>query len=172
MNPSSLMKPTHEFFSWNLARKIKHDPLLKIDTEKDHNQIRERLILSFALKSLKLVILITNLSYFIGHFWYIYCEIGSSIDLEVNARHHENPAAYNTEHFLKFFNLDHTSPKTNLQVSIILMYYAFTSMSTVGFGDYHPRSDYERVFCALILLFGVTMFSYIMGTFSQILSTI
>lgn len=49
------------------------------------------------------------------------------------------------------------------------MYYAFTSMSTVGFGDYHPRSDPERILCAFILLFGVTMFSYIIGIFMKIL---
>jgi hypothetical protein len=51
------------------------------------------------------------------------------------------------------------------------MYYAFTSLSTVGFGDYHPRSDMERLFCALILLFGVAIFSYIMGIFISILGT-
>jgi hypothetical protein len=52
-----------------------------------------------------------------------------------------------------------------------VMYYAFTSLSTVGFGDYHPRSDMERLFCALILLFGVAIFSYIMGIFISILGT-
>ena len=51
------------------------------------------------------------------------------------------------------------------------MYYAFTSLSTVGFGDYHPRSDMERLFCALILLFGVAIFSYVMGIFISILGT-
>lgn len=45
-----------------------------------------------------------------------------------------------------------------------------TSLSTVGFGDYHPRSDFERVFIALVLLFGVAIFSYIMGNFQEILS--
>jgi len=52
------------------------------------------------------------------------------------------------------------------------MYFAFTSMSTVGFGDLHPRSDYERVVCAFILLFGVSIFSYIMGIFISILEQI
>lgn len=49
------------------------------------------------------------------------------------------------------------------------VYYAFTSLSTVGFGDYHPRSDYERLFIAFALLFGVAIFSYIMGKFIAIL---
>lgn len=42
-------------------------------------------------------------------------------------------------------------------------------MSTVGFGDFHAKSDFERLLCALILLFGVSIFSYIMGIFITIL---
>lgn len=53
--------------------------------------------------------------------------------------------------------------------AIIVMYYAFTSLSTVGFGDFSPRSDFERILCAIILLFGVAIFSYIMGNFIGIL---
>ena len=46
----------------------------------------------------------------------------------------------------------------------------FTSLSTVGFGDLHPRGNFERLFCAFILMFGVAIFSYIMGIFIDILS--
>ena len=46
-----------------------------------------------------------------------------------------------------------------------MIYYAFTSLSTVGFGDYNPRSDSERLFIAMVLLFGVLTFSYVMGNF-------
>ena len=55
------------------------------------------------------------------------------------------------------------------EITIIVTYFAFTSLSTVGFGDYHPRSDFERLCCSLILLFGVAIFSIIMGNFSEIL---
>jgi voltage-gated potassium channel len=43
------------------------------------------------------------------------------------------------------------------------MYFAFTSLSTVGFGDYYPVSDLERLISSIILLIGVAMFSYILG---------
>ena len=43
------------------------------------------------------------------------------------------------------------------------MYYSFTSLSTVGFGDFHPRSDFERLVCAAMLTFGVAIFSILMG---------
>ena len=38
-----------------------------------------------------------------------------------------------------------------------------TSLSTVGFGDYYPVNDYERLSCAFVLLFGVALFSLFMG---------
>jgi hypothetical protein len=48
---------------------------------------------------------------------------------------------------------------------LISLYFAFTSLSTVGFGDYAPRGNIERFFGAFMLLFGVAIFSYIMGNF-------
>ena len=52
---------------------------------------------------------------------------------------------------------------------LISMYYAFTSLSTVGFGDLYPISNAERILCTIILLFGVAIFSYIMGIFIEML---
>lgn len=52
---------------------------------------------------------------------------------------------------------------------IMSIYFAFTSLSTVGFGDYAPRSNIERLIGSQILIFGVAIFSYIMGNFISIL---
>lgn len=38
-----------------------------------------------------------------------------------------------------------------------------TSLSTVGFGDYYPISDEERIIYSFVLLFGVMLFSIFMG---------
>ena len=51
------------------------------------------------------------------------------------------------------------------------MYFSFTTLSTVGFGDYNPRSNFERIFITIGLLFGVAIFSYFMGEFMQIVQT-
>ena len=56
--------------------------------------------------------------------------------------------------------------------AIICVYFAFTSLSTVGFGDYHPISNQERLFGAAMLLFGVAIFSYCMGKFVEIFNEI
>jgi len=50
-----------------------------------------------------------------------------------------------------------------------MTYFSFTSLSTVGFGDFNPKSEGERLMCAFILLFGVAIFSVVMSNFSDIL---
>ena len=57
----------------------------------------------------------------------------------------------------------------DLRNSLKVLYFAFTSLSTVGFGDIRPESDMERLLGASILLIGVAVFSYIMGIFICIL---
>ena len=54
---------------------------------------------------------------------------------------------------------------------LTVFYFSFTSLTTVGFGDYHPQSDAERLITIFILMFGVAIFSYIMGIFIGILMT-
>lgn len=44
--------------------------------------------------------------------------------------------------------------------SLTAMYFSFTTLSTVGFGDLYPVSDIERLSGAFVLLFGVATFSY------------
>ena len=41
------------------------------------------------------------------------------------------------------------------------MYYALTTLSTVGFGDIYPVTDAERLICGFVMISGVSMFSYI-----------
>jgi len=53
---------------------------------------------------------------------------------------------------------------------IISCYFALTTLSTVGYGDYYPVSNIERIIAVLIMLGGVAFFSYIMGNFIEIIS--
>ena len=71
------------------------------------------------------------------------------------------------EFFIEYFDVESYDSG---YATIMMIYYAFTSLSTVGFGDLHPRSDSERIFCAFLLMFGVAIFSYIMGVFVEILA--
>ena len=53
---------------------------------------------------------------------------------------------------------------------IIMLYFALTTLSTVGYGDYHPISNIEMLVASLIMMGGVAFFSYIMGNFLEIVS--
>ena len=53
-----------------------------------------------------------------------------------------------------------------------MMYWAFTTLSTVGLGDYFPMRNYERYMGAFGFLMGVAVFSYIMGNFTTIINFI
>lgn len=50
-----------------------------------------------------------------------------------------------------------------------MWYFAITTLSTIGYGDFSPQSKEERLIAITILLFGVTMFSFIMSQFIEIL---
>lgn len=52
----------------------------------------------------------------------------------------------------------------------LMLYFALTTLSTVGYGDYYPVSSVEMIFTSLVMLGGVAFFSYIMGNFIEILS--
>lgn len=56
-------------------RKIKNDPNVGEDTLNDHNNIEEIMLTGYTLKTLKLVIIILNLSYFLGLVWIIFCKL-------------------------------------------------------------------------------------------------
>ena len=44
--------------------------------------------------------------------------------------------------------------------AIAMTYYMFTTMSTVGLGDYHPENSAERLIMVIIMLVGVSITSY------------
>ena len=51
-----------------------------------------------------------------------------------------------------------------------MAYFSFTTLSTVGFGDFHPGTSGERLFMVFIMVGGIMCFSYIMGLFTEILN--
>ena len=86
--------------------------------------------------------------------WYILCQ---------------NFRFADSDNFIDTFDL---SLKEEKDLAITLVYFTFTSLSTVGLGDLHPRSNIERMVGALVLLFGVALTSYIMETLSTMLGKI
>ena len=110
-------------------------------------------MLMYSYRILRLIIIAIIITYFIGCFWYL-------ISNDLN-----NPEDDNT--FVKEFGLVEASNKRKLIVSC---YFALTTLSTVGYGDFYPVSNLERIVAILIMLCGVAFFSYIMGSFIEIIS--
>ena len=54
--------------------------------------------------------------------------------------------------FHKYYEINDNPTSRNLLISL---YFAFTSLSTVGFGDYYPVSSFEHLSGSVLLLAGV-----------------
>ena len=146
---------------------VKADPDVANDPLLDHNKIEEIIIISFGMKIFKLTIFIFNFSYLLAMFWYIMCKA-------VEDFYHS--ADYTTtsdalDHQDVFIVNYAIQDKSYSEITIILTYFAFTSLSTVGFGDYAPISNLERAVGAFMLLSGVAIFSYIMGNFIEMIDS-
>ena len=60
--------------------------------------------------------------------------------------------------------------RSGAEVILIMMYWAFTTLSTIGLGDYYPVNNFERSVMCVGFILGVAMFSVIMKMFIRILN--
>lgn len=51
-----------------------------------------------------------------------------------------------------------------------MLYFAFTTLTTIGFGDFVPKGDAERLFGAFLLLAGVMVMTFVMGDLISLLA--
>ena len=72
----------------------------------------------------------------------------------------------NQNTFITYYAFD---SKDDFTKFITMVYYTMTTLSTIGFGDYHPWSDEERLFQVILFISGVSIFSYLMGVFIEII---
>ena len=168
-NMQNIMYFPIQYYKKKIERIIRTDAYLANNTEIDNNNITTLMIIRYLMKIVRLVLIIMNISFFLGLFWWIICDLIRMIKLSANPDYYkQNAAVYNIENFINYNDLDTNNSGFN---TVVLMYYAFTSLSTVGFGDYHPRSDEERGICAIILLLGVAIFSYFMSILFEIIDS-
>lgn len=65
-----------------------------------------------------------------------------------------------TVSFISTYDLEKKNPIT---ITIIVVYFALTTMSSVGFGDYHPTNTWEAGFCILIFLIVLFVWPLLVG---------
>jgi hypothetical protein len=110
--------------------------------------------IKYAFKICRLIIIAITLTYFVGCFWFLFCNRISK------SQHKDN--------FIDYYDLDDKSLYERLVLS---SYYAISTLTTVGYGDYIPRNNLERLFSIFIMLLGVAMFSYVMGNFTNLIAS-
>lgn len=113
-----------------------------------------KLVLRDIVKISRLVFQMLFISFYVGQYWFIISEAMHRFFISDGEQqdyfgHHEGS-----------WSFEDLSPMKKI---ITNSYFAFTTMSTVGFGDYYPVSNAERIFGSFLLLFGVAIFSFIMG---------
>ena len=109
----------------------------------------------------RLILIAVILTYFIGCFWFW-----------VSLNQLEWFADPNTTCITNTWYTNFGLEDRNLRCQIYTScYFALTTLSTVGYGDYYPISWIEMIFSVVIMLLGVAFFSYIIGNFIEIIST-
>lgn len=59
-----------------------------------------------------------------------------------------------------------------MRVYLVSIYWAFTTLSTVGYGDISPYTSLEIIIAMLWMIFGLCFFSFTIGSLSSMLSSI
>ncbi|OMJ96019.1 hypothetical protein SteCoe_395 [Stentor coeruleus] len=108
----------------------------------------------YACKIAKQMLKMLFLTYFLACLWYYY------VDYIIRKRHTDND-------FVKNFNLEEDSEYKKI---IKTWYYIFTTLATVGYGDFYATNIYEMGFAILLLIAGPTWFAFMMGSAIQMIN--
>ena len=143
----------------------------------DNNGIGILLYTKYFIKITKFMIIIFHISFIVGMSWLIICKIDEDFIKDIDYR----TLLQDKVNFFDFISTlcqnDYDSIKNTFlyryhlwqheiwEEMLIATYFAFTTLSTVGFGDYCPQSDAERAIGSCVLLFGVLIFSSILNDF-------
>ena len=152
MNMQAFTSNMREWFRNRLVKQISRNAIIGQDKERDRTKIMLQIFIVKGFQVFRLLLFILILSYFMGTLWFIMTK-------------------HTTDHpdEFTFYNVNGLADKTDMENVTIVVYFMFTTLSTVGFGDYNPKSEIERVIMTLILIIGVACFSWIMGQFIEIL---
>ena len=134
---------------------ILSNPILANQDRFDLNKIMNLIMMFYVFRIVRLILIIVTLSYFLGCFWFF-------VTWKTSVYYEDS----RSDNFYLYKNLD---TETDLYNMFAVTYFSFTTLATVGYGDFHPRSDVERILAWFVLLIGVACFSFIMGNFIEIL---
>ena len=77
----------------------------------------------------RLLLMLVGFSYFVGMIWYVYVKFCYQVQLDMDIPD-EDIISFSKEYGLE--------EQSNERVTLVLIYYSLTTLSSVGFGDYYP----------------------------------
>jgi len=81
LSSNTFMRQVKSVFNKRLVHIIATDLELAENMDIDNNNIMMILMISYFFKTFKLVVIILTVSYFMGMFWYIFCDLTSDPNL-------------------------------------------------------------------------------------------
>lgn len=66
--------------------------------------------------------------------------------------------------------LDMSKEQNLFEVYIVSIYYSYSTMTTVGYGDVHATNNPEMVYSIICMIAGATVFGYIVGSMASIVN--
>lgn len=140
-----------------LARAVK---LLKLaKAKKILSSIEDALVnhkMSISFVFMKLVIFMMLVAHWAACIWHISAVESSTID-DITWK--------------KVLELANERPLQTGELYVSALYWAFTTMATVGFGDIHPYNTTEMIIGIFTMASSSTVFAYILGTFSSLINS-
>lgn len=131
-----------------------------------HYPIVKQLFFVYFYRVFESIVIVMSCSYFCGVGWRIFTTI--YIDYEKN----KDIDVYNGQDtfytYYDFVDEDGIHMQEPIQFSIYF-YYAITTLSTVGYGDYSPKHTDEKLAIAIMLLLLISVYSYNMNILMEVL---
>lgn len=132
---------------------------------RDYNKIGNFLYIQFTLKIFRMFLIIVSISYFSAMLFKIVLEVEEDMYGHITLTYCDDAVGW-------FKGCYELWDQSAMDVTIQLLYFTFTTLSTVGFGDFSPKSNLERMLLAFGMLLGVAIFSILMGEFIEMLDEI
>jgi hypothetical protein len=120
------------------------------------------------IKMSSLMMKIFFLTHLIGCFWYYVTTIETSGNACVSGRigcEYEDPATTWYKELGPGSDTD-----SDFSRYVVAVYWVFTTMTTVGYGDITPTNDLERFYTVAVMIVGATVFGYIIGSIAELSS--